>query len=326
MKKGIILILTQNTIERKVYLKTSLYFLFKNFNQKFKYPIKILHEGDYRERDKIEILKGIRGQEFKNLIEFKEIDKTDFEIPVHIDKNKLKQCINTQIVPYWRNTKYRLMCYFWIKNFIKYCDDYDYVMRLDDDSIIEEPINIDLFNVLEENNHIYLSNIVHVDCGICNYDMKNIIKKIFPNKENQIEKLFVKANINKENSNIYNDFTNLYKIINNKDYNNDIIDIDMPIMYYNNFFVSDVNFWKREDVKDAIDKIDKTGNIFYYRYGDAPIQTILISLFEPEKISRTVFKYSKKLQRECFIDLNNNIHSFMPNEYNNSSCILNNKK
>lgn len=325
MKKGIILILTQNTIERKVYLKTCLYFLFKNFNQKFKYPIKILHEGDYRERDKIEILKGIRSQEFKNLIEFKEIDKTDFEIPLHIDKNKLKQCINTQIVPYWRNTKYRLMCYFWIKNFIKYCDNYDYIMRLDDDSIIEEPINIDLFNVLQENNHIYLSNIVHIDCGICNYNMKNIIKKIFPNKENQIEKLFVKANINKDN-NIYNDFTNLYKIINNKDYDNDNIDIDMPIMYYNNFFVSDVNFWKRDDVKDAIDKIDKTGNIFYYRYGDAPIHTILISLFEPEKISRTVFKYSKKLQRECFIDLNNNIHSFMPNEYNNSSCVLNNKK
>ena len=37
-----ILILTQNTIERKVYLKTSLYFLFKNFNHIYKYPIIIL--------------------------------------------------------------------------------------------------------------------------------------------------------------------------------------------------------------------------------------------------------------------------------------------
>jgi hypothetical protein len=42
-----IFILTQNTVERKVYLKTSLYFLFRNFNAKYKYPIIILHEGDY---------------------------------------------------------------------------------------------------------------------------------------------------------------------------------------------------------------------------------------------------------------------------------------
>ena len=325
-KKNVILILTQNTIERKVYLKTSLYFLFKNFNNKFKYPIKILHEGDYRERDKEEILKGIRSEEFKNLIKFEKIDENDFEIPKHINQDKLKQSVNAQIVPYWRNIKYRSMCYFWIKNFTKYCDDYDYVMRLDDDSIIEEPINIDLFNILKEKNHIYLSNIVHVDCGICNYGMKNIIKKIFPNKNEEIEKLFVKANINKDNTIIYNNFKNLYKIINDKEYDSDNIDIDMPIMYYNNFFISDVNFWKREDVKNVINKIDETGNIFYYRYGDAPIHTILISLFEPNKISRTVFKYSKKLQRECFIDLNNNLHSFMPNNYDNSSCIINNKK
>jgi hypothetical protein len=32
--KAAIFILTQNTTERKVYLKTSLYFLFKNFNAK----------------------------------------------------------------------------------------------------------------------------------------------------------------------------------------------------------------------------------------------------------------------------------------------------
>ena len=47
MTKSAILILTQNTIERKIYLKTSLYFLFRNFNARFKYPVIILHEGDY---------------------------------------------------------------------------------------------------------------------------------------------------------------------------------------------------------------------------------------------------------------------------------------
>jgi len=319
-----ILILTQNTIERKVYLKTTLYFLFKHFNNKYRYPILILHEGDYTERDQIEIITGIRG-DCKNLIKFKEIDKTDFEIPQHIDKDKLDKCVNTQIVPYWRNKKYRSMCYFWIKHFIKYCEKYDYIMRLDDDSIIEEPITTDLFKLLNDNNNIYMSNIIHIDCGICNFEMKELFQKNLPNIDNEkLDKLFVKTDITNKQT-IYNKLKELYKIVNDKEYEKDIITINMPIMYYNNFFITNVNFWKRDDVLKIIDNIDKSGNIFYYRYGDAPLQTIIVSLLESDKITRTVFKYSKKLQRECFIDLENNIHSYMPDDYNHTSCIIKNK-
>ena len=57
-----IMILTQNTIERKVYLKTTLYFLFKNYNHKYRYPIIILHEGDYNDRDIKDIIQRIRGE------------------------------------------------------------------------------------------------------------------------------------------------------------------------------------------------------------------------------------------------------------------------
>ncbi|MAT09982.1 MAG: hypothetical protein CMM02_03150 [Rhodopirellula sp.] len=323
--KASIMILTQNTIERKVYLKTTLYFLFRNFNNKYKYPITILHEGDYKERDIKEIISGIRGDECKSLINFKELNKEDFELPSHINKEILEKSINTQIVPYWRNKKYRLMCNFWFKNFIKYCDNYDYIMRLDDDSIIEEPINTDVFKLLKENDHVYMSNIVHVDCGLCNYNMKELFSNLFPDKKDELDKLFVSANISKDH-NIYNKFKELYKIINNTDYNDDNININMPIMYYNNFFVTDVNFWKRNDVKNYVSIISNNPNFYYYRYGDAPLQTILLSLLEPNKITRTVFKYSKKLQREAFIDLNNNIHSFMPNNYDNSSCVIVNKK
>ena len=106
----------------------------------------------------------------------------------------------------------------------------------------------------------------------------------------------------------------------------DDIELDMPIMFYNNFFITDINFWKRQDVKDVITEIYKNGNIFYFRYGDAPLQTLIVNLLEPDKITRSVFKYSKRLQRECFIDSENNLHSYMPGDYNNSSCIFDKKK
>ena len=100
----------------------------------------------------------------------------------------------------------------------------------------------------------------------------------------------------------------------------------MPIMYYNNFFITKTSFWKRSDVKNTINSINNSGNIFYYRYGDAPLQTIILSLFaNNDKIVRTVFKYSKRMQRECFIDLNNEINQYMPKEYINTTCIFDKK-
>ena len=74
-----IYILTQNNLERKIYLKTTLYFLFKNFNSKYKYPVIILHEGDYDKDSKNEILTSIRV-ECVNLVSFCELDKEDFQV------------------------------------------------------------------------------------------------------------------------------------------------------------------------------------------------------------------------------------------------------
>jgi hypothetical protein len=315
-----IFILTQNTAERKVYLKTSLYFLFRNFNKKFNYPIILLHEGDYDERSQDEIIKSIR-EDHRHLIKFKQIAKEDFEIPSHIDKLKTDISVALQPVPYWRNVKYRLMCYFWVKRFFKYTEGYDYVMRLDDDSFIEEPIKDDLFAVAAAKDLVYMSNLVHIDCGLCNYGMKELFQTIVPDQKAQIDSgLFVPAKLTQGNA-YFDKFKKLYAFIEGKEFTEQEFATEMPIMYYNNFFITSTKFWKRDDVQTAIDKIDKHGGIFYYRYGDAPIHTLLVTLFEANKISRAQFKYSKRLQREAFIDADGAIHCYMPKSYDKSSCI-----
>lgn len=323
MTKCGIFILTQNNPERKQYLKTSLYFLFRNFNKNYNYPIIILHEGDYDDVSKEEILKSIR-QNHRHVIEFKEIEKEDFEVPQHIDMKKVERCIAMQPVAYWRNLKYRLMCNFWIKNFWKYCEDYDYVMRLDDDSIIEEPVKDDLFELMEMKGLVYMSNLVHVDCGLCNYGMKEFFENNFPELKERINQgLFINAKLEKTNP-VYEKFKDLLLFL-GKEVKGNSIDLPMVVMYYNNFFVTSTKFWKQDNVKEAIKKIDENGSVFYYRWGDSPIHSILATILEPNKISRAVFKYSKRLQREVFIDNDGNFHSFMPRSYDESSCITNKK-
>jgi len=319
--KSAILILTQNTSEKRIYLKNCLYFLFKNFNAKYKYPVIILHEGDYTDYFQEEIIKSVRD-ECRSCIKFKELDKNDFKTPEYVDKDKMTKSIELQPVPYWRNESYRNMCNFWLSHFTKYISEYEYVMRLDDDSIIEENINLDLFEIMKERELNYLSNLVHIDCGICNYEMKEFFEKEYADKKDIIKELFVNSKLNSDNNNkIYDNFKKLYSIINNKEYEKKEIDIDSPIMYYNNFFITKTAFWGCEEVKNIIDKICKSGNIFYYRWGDAPLHTIIATLYDKNKISKCAFKYSKRLQREAFKDANGNLHSFMPGTYDNNSCI-----
>jgi alpha 1,2-mannosyltransferase len=317
-----IFILTQNTIDRKIYLKTCLYFLFRNFNKVYNYPIVILHEGDYDQESQKEIITSIRSNH-RHLITFKEIDKQDFSIPSHIDQEVVNKIIAIKPVPYWRNVKYRMMCNFWLQHFQKYTKEYDYVMRLDDDSIIEEPIEKDLFHIMKEKDMVYMSNIVHLDCGICNYNMKEMFQSLFPNMTDKIETVFVSAKLSPNMKDIYDKMTQILKIngdYDQKNYEQDI-EMNMPVMYYNNFFVTSTKFWERDDVKAIVEKINQNGGIFYYRYGDAPLQTLIVTLMEPTRIARTTFKYSKRLQREAFCD-GTEFHSYMPKSYDDSSCII----
>lgn len=319
MPKAAIFVLSQNTVERKIYLKTSLYFLFKNFNAVYKYPVIILHEGDYDEHSKNEIKMSIRS-ECRNLIRFQELDSCDFVVPEHIDINKLNKCIEAKPVPYWRNKNYRIMCYFWIKHFFKYCKEYDYVMRLDDDSIIEEKINADFFDLMEKRNLNYASNLLHIDCSICNYGMKDFFLKLCPNSKDKLNELFIDHKL-KNDVNYFNKFKDVYQIINNCEYNETEFDMSMPVMYYNNFSITKPSIWNAPEIKNIINEIDKIGYIFYYRWGDAPLQTIIMKIYDNKKLGKFSFKYSKRLQREAFEDDNKNIHSFMPSSYSNNSCI-----
>ena len=330
MIKAAIFILTQNTIERKIYLKTSLYFLFKNFNAKYKYPVIILHEGDYTEDAKNDIIAGIRS-ECRSLLTFKQIDEEDFTIPSHIDKEKMDSIIDLRIVPYWRNQKYRFMCNFWLKHFYKYTTDYEYVMRIDDDSIIEEPIKYDLFELMRDKDYIYLSNIIHLDCSLCNYGMKDFFIKYYQEqataqpKLDKINELFMDHKLTNDNG-YFNNFKKLYKSIHDKEYDGETVELSMPFMYYNNFNIISVDTWNKPEIQDIVKKIDEQGYIYYCRWGDAPLQTIILSLYDSSRITKVNFKYSKRLQRESFKDDYGALHSFMPNDYENNSCVLKNSK
>jgi hypothetical protein len=203
----------------------------------------------------------------------------------------------------------------------KYAAGYDYVMRLDDDSIIEEPVP-DLFAWAKDRNLVYASSLLHTDCGICNYGMKDFFANLFPEKRDTIDKLFVTNDVPSAAVSMFAFRALLSMTQDPVQEVGEKISLPMPVIFYNNFFITKSSFWQRDDVKAAIDAIDKNGSIYYFRWGDAPIHTMLVQLLaKPEEVSRSVFKYSKRLQRESFLGDDGIYHDYFPHTYDKSSCM-----
>jgi len=322
--KSAIFYLTQNTDVRRTHLKTSLYFLFRNFNSVYKYPVIIFHEGDYTLTAQEDVILSIR-EACRSLVSFQTLDPGDFTVPAHIDEDRVRRVIALKPTPYWRNLKYRMMCRWWLMGFHKYAVNYEYVMRLDDDSIIEETINRDLFAWMKQTSAVYASNILHTDCALCCYGMKEFFAEECngsPEKLKILEEAFTPSKIPMRAIQ-YHTFRSVLSI-NGKMPNPvpDELASWSPIMYYNNFFITKTAFWQQKEVQKIMKNIDEDGSIFYFRWGDAPLQTLIVSLFaSQESIQRVIFKYSKRMQREAFMGDDGQLHSYMPRVYSMSSCI-----
>lgn len=135
------------------------------------------------------------------------------------------------------------MCTFFTKDIFEEMIQmgYDYYMRLDDDSYLYSGFDENPFEFLRRENKVY---------GYC-------LKIKEP--PHVIQGLFDYIQKNSEAS---------------RD-----LSFDPPYwIYYNNFEIVDVKKY-REKTLEINQKIHESGGIYFWRWGDAPIRTILLSLF-----------------------------------------------
>ncbi|KAI9886986.1 MAG: hypothetical protein M1823_001202 [Watsoniomyces obsoletus] len=50
--------------------------------------------------------------------------------------------------------------------------------------------------------------------------------------------------------------------------------------FWSNFEIADLEFWRSEKYQDYFDHLDRAGGFFYERWGDAPVHSIALGLFE----------------------------------------------
>ena len=171
-----------------------------------------------------------------------------FELPDFVDKSKVPR---RAICHHMHKVGYRHMCRFHAKTVfdMEIVKGLSYIWRLDDDSLLTRPIRYDLFRYMNEHNILYGYHFISRESWQC-------VEGLWETADKYIASKAV-------------DVTNAY------------ISWNRSTIYYNNFEISDVSVWSSGPYQKFVDHIDRTGNIFYIRWGDAPMKTIAVNLFIP---------------------------------------------
>jgi hypothetical protein len=152
---------------------------------------------------------------------------------------------------------YKGMCLFYGMEFIHYLAEYDYCIRLDDDSFLRSGLDVDSFI---DNGLIY--GYIHEK-----EDIHEPTKKTFPPAVlDYIKSKNIKTLCKEKDINVWH--------------------------HYSNFWITDLNFWRKQKVKDYFDHIYSLNGIKKWRWGDHVILSNALRMFCPkEKMVKLNFKY-----------------------------------
>ena len=229
------LIARNNLIYEKIISKIDTEYI-KNID------IIIFHEGNINDSDKEYIQNGT-PKIILNFINIKEtFPKTAFD-----DK---KNIINYELCPPTKLSNsfslgYKHMCHFWSIDFLEYLKDYKYIMRIDEDCLLDK-FDINIFNIMQEKNLVYIS-------------------PFFQKQDNSD----VIIGLDK----LLNNFINLNNIIPYKNFS----DINCP---YTNLMIIDIEYFNNHIItKKFLEYVEFSNGIYSNRWGDLPIWGVILSIF-----------------------------------------------
>lgn len=217
MKNGCICLISA----RKNLLKICLTYLDRNYNNQFNYPILIFYHGT--KYDDLNFRKSIEDINHNTKYSF---HKVEAKIPEHLtEKDMFWNLPNNRYARGFgrRRLGYLHANYFW-NNFMNFDElkNFDYIIRIDDDSWFKKKINYDLFYELDKKNGYFGTgftwNHFHINHLETRHNLfkwiKNYVKKYNVNVKNKQlkeslngeidNKLFHTLNWNLGNLNVYN--------------------------------------------------------------------------------------------------------------------------
>lgn len=225
-------------------LQGALKSLYDAFWKDYPYPVIVFHD-DLSAEDMLRIQQAVPAMRIRFLV-------LSFAIPTTLLQRNVSIPDRTVCDPQFSTIGYRHMCRFHAfgvhEALAKHGFEYDYLLRLDDDSHFHHPIGYDMFRYMAVNEKLYgfVSTV---------NDNKDCVRGLW-----ESARAFAgRVDVQLANDSFFHAWPD-------------------PLVFYNNFEISHASLWQSDTWKKFVDHVEGTGGIYTQRWGDAPLHTIGVSM------------------------------------------------
>jgi len=225
------------------------------FNRRYKYPWIFLNDEPFSDDFKSRVSVLASGP-----VHFGQIPADHWHQPSWIDEAKATEEREKMVkdgIGRSESVSYRNMCRFFSGFFFRHplLQHYRYAWRVEPDVRYHCDVNFDPFAYLHENNKTY-------GFTIALYETRRTIESLWSTVKDFISQHPQYVAPDNAMSFLSDDGGAEYNLC----------------MFYNNFEISDLDFWRGEAYTAYFDHLERTGGFYYERWGDAPVHSIAAAL------------------------------------------------
>ncbi|KXL51214.1 glycosyltransferase family 15 protein [Acidomyces richmondensis BFW] len=237
----------------------------RTWNHKFNYPWTFINDEPFTEEFR-KVTKANTNAETRYLV----IPKEHWDIPTWINKDLMEESANIlqeQEVQYAHMQSYHQMCRWNSGLFYKHPGllDMQYYWRVEPNVHFFCDVDYDVFRYMRDHNKTY-------GFTINLYDSPQSIATLWPETIK-----FLAANNHLLHENNAMDWVTDKE--RRPDHNHKANGYS-TCHFWSNFEIADMSFWRSPAYEAYFEHLDRAGGFFYERWGDAPVHSIALGLFE----------------------------------------------
>lgn len=246
-------------------LLKSMHDLERTWNSKFNYPWTFFNDEPFDEEFKKKTRAATKAD-----VSYHLIPKEHWDVPPWINMDLFQESVSLlveQNVQYMEKQSYHQMCR-WNSGFFSQhpaLADYQYYWRVEPNVHFFCDIDYDVFRWMQDHNKTYGFTInIH--------DSAESVATLWPETikflkdrpdyvhENNAREWLEDGSRRPENKETAHGYSTCH--------------------FWSNFEIGDLNFWRSKKYRDYFDHLDRSGGFFYERWGDAPVHSVALALFE----------------------------------------------
>ena len=237
----------------------------RTWNHKFNYPWTFIDDEPFTDE-----FKKVTQLQTKALCRYEVIPKEHWAIPSWINRDLMRESadyLKDQDVQYAHMESYHQMCRWNSGFFYKHpaLKDYKYYWRVEPNVHFFCDVDYDVFRYMQDHNKTY-------GFTITLYDSPQSIATLWP----ETMKFVAQNGHYLADHNAINFLTDSSR----RPDHNHMANGYSTCHFWSNFEIADMDFWRGEAYEAYFNHLDRAGGFFYERWGDAPVHTIALGLFE----------------------------------------------